>query len=62
MAFAVPHALGARTARYSLPSALLREYVALLRDRARLHAVALGALLVPVVVFVALSLVRGVAV
>ncbi|MFC4630025.1 YdcF family protein [Promicromonospora alba] len=52
------HAIGARTARYYLPSALLREFIALLRDHRVLNATALGILMLPVVAFVAFSLVR----
>ncbi|MET0319083.1 MAG: YdcF family protein, partial [Rhodococcus fascians] len=54
------HARGARTARYYLPSALLREYVALLRDHLRVHAAIVGALLVPFAVLVVLTLVRAI--
>nr|BFF18069.1 YdcF family protein [Promicromonospora thailandica] len=46
------HAIGARTARYFLPSALLREFIALLRDHRVLNAVALGVLMLPVLAFV----------
>lgn len=42
-------AVGAPTARYYRPSALLREFVALLRERWRLHLVALVLLTVPLV-------------
>ena len=35
------HAIGARTARYYLPSALLREFIALLRDHRVLNVTAL---------------------
>ncbi|GAA3645752.1 YdcF family protein [Microbacterium marinilacus] len=49
-------AIGARTARYYVPSALLREFAALLRDHLLLNAVALGALMLPVVAFVVVSL------
>lgn len=52
------HAIGARTARYYLPSALLREFIALLRDHRVLNVTALGILMLPVVAFVAFSLVR----
>ena len=52
------HARGARTARYYLPSALLREYVALLRDHLRVHAAIVGALLVPFAALVVLHVVR----
>ena len=53
------HARGARTARYYLPSALLREYVALLRDHLRVHAAIVGLLLVPSAVLLVLMLVRA---
>jgi len=52
------HAIGARTARYYLPSALLREFVALLRDHRTFNAVALGLLMLPTLAFVVLSLLR----
>lgn len=52
------HARGARTARYYLPSALLREYVALLRDRVRVHGAVVGVLLVPFAALVVLHVVR----
>ncbi|SDH95261.1 YdcF family protein [Agrococcus jejuensis] len=52
------HARGARTARYYLPSALLREYVALLRDHLRVHAAIVGVLLVPFAALLVLTLVR----
>ena len=52
------HARGARTARYYLPSALLREYAALLRDHVRVHASIVGALLVPFAVLLVLTIVR----
>lgn len=52
------HARGARTARYYLPSALLREYAALLRDHVRVHAAIVGALLVPFAVLLVLTIVR----
>lgn len=39
------HAVGSKTAWYFLPSALLREFVAVLRDRAKLHLICLGLLL-----------------
>lgn len=51
------HALGARTARYYLPSALLREYVALLRDQLRVHAALIAVASVPFVAFAALAVV-----
>lgn len=50
------HAIGARTARYYLPSALLREFIALLRDHRVLNVTALGILMLPVAAFVILSL------
>ncbi|QCR19013.1 YdcF family protein [Agrococcus sp. SGAir0287] len=53
------HARGAATARCYLPSALLREYVALLRDHLRTHAVIVGLLLVPTALLLALVLVRA---
>ena len=52
------HAIGARTARYYLPSALLREFIALLRDHRVLNAIALGLLMMPFAAYLALSLVR----
>lgn len=52
------HAIGARTARYYLPSALLREFIALLRDHRVLNAIALGILMVPLAVYVVFSLGR----
>lgn len=52
------HAIGARTARYYLPSAMLREFIALLRDHRVLNVVALGVLMLPVLAFVGLSLIR----
>jgi uncharacterized SAM-binding protein YcdF (DUF218 family) len=52
------HAIGARTARYYLPSALLREFIALLRDHRVLNVIALGILMLPVTSFVVLSLAR----
>ncbi|GAA2172680.1 hypothetical protein GCM10009846_11600 [Agrococcus versicolor] len=52
------HALGARTARYYLPSALLREYVALLRDHLRVHAALVAVATLPLVAVVALALGR----
>lgn len=39
------HAVGSKTAWYFLPSALLREFLAVLRDHMKLHAVCLGLLL-----------------
>ncbi len=51
------HAIGARTARYYRPSALLREYLALLRDHLVLNAIALGVLMLPLIAFVAMSLI-----
>ena len=38
------HAVGAPTARYFLPSAYLREFVAVLRQNWLLHAVVIAAL------------------
>lgn len=55
------HAVGARTARYYWPSAMIREYVAWLRDHVVLHVVVTGLLLVPLVVFGVVSLARLVA-
>lgn len=52
------HAIGARSARYYRPSALLREYLALLRDHRWFNLVALALLMAPVVVFVVSSLAR----
>ena len=52
------HAIGARTARYYLPSALLREFIALLRDHRVLNAIALGILMLPVAAYVAFSIGR----
>ena len=52
------HAIGARTARYYLPSALLREFIALLRDHRVLNATTLGILMLPVAAFVIFSLAR----
>jgi uncharacterized SAM-binding protein YcdF (DUF218 family) len=52
------HAIGARTARYYLPSALLREFIALLRDHAVLTVIALGTAMVPFMAYVAFSLGR----
>ncbi|MEU4362617.1 YdcF family protein [Promicromonospora sp. NPDC023987] len=52
------HAIGARTARYYLPSALLREFIALLREHSVLNAIALGVLMLPFVMYVVLSLGR----
>jgi uncharacterized SAM-binding protein YcdF (DUF218 family) len=52
------HAIGARTARYYLPSALLREFIALLRDHRVLNTTALGILMLPVAAFVVASLLR----
>ncbi|WP_144718489.1 YdcF family protein [Agrococcus jejuensis] len=52
------HARGARTARYYLPSALLREYVALLRDHLRVHAAIVGVLLVPFAALLVLTVLR----
>lgn len=40
------HALGSQTAWYFLPSALLREFAAVVRDRLKLHVLCLGLLLV----------------
>lgn len=45
-------ARGAKTAFYYLPSALLREYLAILRDHIVLNAVALGLSVLPGVIFV----------
>lgn len=44
----IGHAVGARTAGYYRPSALLREYVALLRDHMMGNVIALGLLVLPV--------------
>lgn len=52
------HAIGARTARYYLPSALLREFIALLRDHRVLNVTVLGVLMLPVVAFVVASFMR----
>lgn len=52
------HAIGARTARYYWPSAMIREYVAWLRDHLVVHAVVVGLLLAPLVVFTVAALVR----
>ena len=52
------HAIGARTARYYLPSALLREFIALLRDHRVLNTIALGVLMVPIAVYAVFSLGR----
>ncbi|RKE60381.1 YdcF family protein [Microbacterium sp. AG238] len=52
------NAIGARTARYYRPSALLREYLALLRDHRLLNIIAVGVLMVPVIAFVAISLIQ----
>jgi len=47
------YGVGAPTARYYWPSAVIREFVAVLRDHLRLNAVLLGLSLVPTVVFLA---------
>jgi uncharacterized SAM-binding protein YcdF (DUF218 family) len=52
------HAVGARTARYYLPSALLREFIALLRDHRLFNVIALGLLVLPLAAYVVLSLGR----
>ena len=52
------HAIGARTAHYYLPSALLREFIALLREHAVLNAIAFGVLMLPFVVYVVFALGR----
>lgn len=54
-------AIGARTARYFLRSALLREFLALLRDHLVLNAVVLCVLMLPLAAFVVFALVRLVA-
>ncbi|KAA0961804.1 YdcF family protein [Microbacterium sp. ANT_H45B] len=50
------HAIGARTARYYLPSALLREYLALLRDHRLLNTIALATLMAPLLTFMFVSI------
>lgn len=50
------HAVGARTARYYLPSALLREYLALLRDHRLGNTIALVLLMAPLLTFTLASL------
>lgn len=52
------YALGAPTARYYMPSALLREYVAILRDHKWLNISVLGLMLMPLIMLLlnALSL------
>lgn len=51
------HAIGARTARYYLPSALLREFIALLRDHRVVNVIALGISLLPVAGYALIALV-----
>lgn len=46
------HAVGAKTAAYYVPSALLREYLALLRDHKMLNIIALSITAIPGAVFV----------
>ncbi|MEE6281711.1 YdcF family protein [Georgenia sunbinii] len=55
------NAVGAPTARYFWPSAMVREFVALLRDNLRLNAVLLGLLSLPLVGYGAVVLVRALA-
>lgn len=50
------HAIGSRTARYYRPSALLREYLALLRDHRLLNTIALVALMAPLLAFILVSI------
>lgn len=50
------HAIGARTARYYLPSALLREYLAVLRDHRLLNTIALATLMAPLLTFMFISI------
>lgn len=45
------HAIGSPTAKYYLPSAILREFVAVLRDNWRIHALCVAALTVIAVIF-----------
>lgn len=45
------YALGAPTARYYWPTAVIREYIAVLRDNLALNAVLLGLSCVPIVIF-----------
>jgi uncharacterized SAM-binding protein YcdF (DUF218 family) len=51
-------AVGARTARYYWPSAVIREYVAWLRDHLVVHLVVVGLLLTPLVLFALFALGR----
>jgi len=52
------HAVGARTARYYWPSAVIREYVAWLRDHLVAHLVVVGLLLTPLLLFAVFALGR----
>ncbi|MEH3088835.1 MAG: YdcF family protein [Microbacterium arborescens] len=52
------HAIGSRTAAYYRPSALLREYLALLRDHRLFNVIALGLLMTPLLAFTVFSLVQ----
>lgn len=52
------HAVGARTAGYYRPSALLREFAAILRDHLVLNVIALAVLMLPVVAFIVVSLIH----
>lgn len=45
------HVIGARTAWYYLPSALLREFVGVMRDRLVLHAICIGLIVAFAVLF-----------
>lgn len=45
------YSVGARTARYYRPTAVLREYVAVMRDNLRVNVVGLGLSVVPLVVW-----------
>lgn len=56
---AIPgYAIGARTARYYVPSAMLREYVAILRDHKAINIIALLFLSMPVLIMTAVHLTR----
>lgn len=53
------HAVGAPTARYYRPSAMLREFIALLRERWLVHAISLVLLTVPLAGYAVSALVRA---
>lgn len=52
------YAIGSRTARYYWPTATIREFIALLRDHHRLNTVILGALSIPLLALIFVTIFR----